>query len=338
MLHQKNKHLTFFFQIILCSIYAVNFSEAAKKQDNEKDASFYNDKLKIEQIRTLPIPPVVMDLSSNSKYKDAKHSIVDPELNAEHEKSVRPINIFLAPIAKMSSAYNREPEKRKIEGEKTVQWLTEWSKQNAMTGVMQTKQAQYERKWFLATVCLIYIKVQSLADTASDKIIKQWLEKLSTLVYENSGQLKNNHYYWEGLALLAAGKILKNSQYIDFGKSVFAAAESDITSDGFLPKELQRGAKAFHYHIFAAAPLVIMESLLELDSPKLKILINKILKNIDDPTEFQTQTKLKQDPVGKNNLAFLVVYIKTKKNEAVETYVKLNQPFFNLRLGGDFRL
>src|SRR5271165_5043136 len=72
---------------------------------------------------------------------------------------------------------------------------------------------------------------------------------------------QNNHYYWAGVELGAVG--IEANDRSDFDWAIKAAGEgiARIRPDGTLPQEMRRGKRALHYHLYAAAPLVMIAEL-----------------------------------------------------------------------------
>src|SRR5207248_6859880 len=86
----------------------------------------------------------------------------------------------------------------------------------------------------------------------------------------------------------------------------FRIGIAQITRDGTLPFEMQRGARALHYHLFAAAPLVAIAELaaangMDLYSEEhhaLPRLVHRALGGVDDSAFFTEKTGQEQEPFG----------------------------------------
>lgn len=220
-------------------------------------------------LATCPIPPAPQrNIIADSYYDDPPvYSHINPVKHAAYEAAVKPLEQYLGAVARMAS-----------DGDKacTLRWLVAWAEGDAMLGKIKKEQAHYERKWVLAGLALSYAKVRDAATGDQRASIDTWLKALADGVRKHSDAYKgvrNNHYYWEGLAVGAVGAVTGDTKDLAWARKVFHAAEADIADDGTLPREMKRGARALHYHLFAAAPLVMLESILDEQSAKLVKLV-----------------------------------------------------------------
>ena len=220
-----------------------------------------------------PPPPAQRDIIADSYYDDPPvYSHIDPVRHAAYEAAVKPLEAYLHVVVKSASDGDKQC---------TLRWLVAWAEGDAMLGKIEKEQAHYERKWLLSGLALSYAKVRADATESQRASIDNWLLALAEGVRTHSDAhkgTKNNHYYWEGLAVGATGAVTGNAKDIEWSRKVLRAAEADITDDGILPLELKRGSRALHYHLFSAAPLVMLESILDEHSDK----IAKLVKYCDD--------------------------------------------------------
>jgi hypothetical protein len=94
----------------------------------------------------------------------------------------------------------------------------------------------------------------------------------------------NNHYYWAGFAVMAAGIAADDRKLFDWGVSTYNEAMSRIQPDGTLPLEMARGQRALHYHVFALAPLTMMAEMGYANGLDLYNANNGALKRLIDVT------------------------------------------------------
>lgn len=286
-------------------------------------------------------PPVVYNLDANSFYGDAHHSIIDPALKKKHDDAVKPLEDFIRSIAKMSDKYIQDPVKNLSEGSCANQWIVSWAKQNAMLGEMKSNQSYSERKWMLAGIGMVYGKTRSLIKVEENLIIETWFKKLADLTIAHSDQYKgtrNNHYYWEGLAVGVVGAITKDSKYLSWSKQVFSNAMDKIQKDGSLVEEMNRGKRAIHYHAFATAPLVVMSSILDLQSDKLRELVRFTYQAVLHPETIEKRTGFKQDEITSSNLGWLLIYIRRNPDGEISTFLKSKSSLYTSKLGGNLNL
>ena len=243
-------------------------------------------------------PAAVIDIEANRYYVDKHNSVIDPVLRARNIAAVKPIDTFLDAIAHAASNYQAAPEKALDGARCGLSWMKSWADQKALLGKMSSNQAYYQRKWTLGGLALSYAKLKPAASEAQRQGIEAWLKALADVTLEHSDAnkgVRNNHYYWEGLAVTAVGAVTGDARYLQWGRKVFDHAMSQIAADGSLPLEMERAVKALHYHLFAVTPLVMMASILDVQSPKLDQLVKFTLDGVADPSYIETRTGFTQE-------------------------------------------
>lgn len=151
-------------------------------------------------------PPVVRDIDANRYYSDKHNSIVDPVLKARNEAAVKPVNDYLDGVARSANAWQRG--RKPADAQCALGWLQAWADGGGMLGAMATNQSWYTRKWTLSGLALSYARVQAAATPAQRQAVEAWLRRLADLTIAHSDAhkgVRNNHYYWEGLAITATG-------------------------------------------------------------------------------------------------------------------------------------
>ena len=242
-------------------------------------------------------PPAVRDIDANRYYKDSRSSVIDPVLKARNEAAVKPVNDYLEGVARAANAWQarRDP----LDARCALGWLQAWAAQGAMLGKMSTNQSYYTRKWTLGGLALSYARVQPMATPAQRQSIEAWLRTLADATIEHSDAhkgVRNNHYYWEGLAVTAAGAVTGEPRYLAWGRKVFDHAMGQVQPDGSLPLEMARAAKALSYHLYAAAPLAMVASILDLQHPNLDRLVRFSIDGVADSTTVARLAGFPQEP------------------------------------------
>ncbi|QBE67005.1 alginate lyase [Pseudoduganella lutea] len=233
-------------------------------------------------------PPPVRDIDANRYYTDARSSVIDPVLKTRNEAAVRPVNDFLEVVARRASAWQRRGDV--ADAHCALNWLEAWARPGAMLGTMTTPQSYYTRKWTLGGMALSYARVRDAATPAQRQAIEGWFGRLAdaTIAHSDAHKgVRNNHYYWEGLAVTAAGAVTGEQRYLAWGRKVFGDAMRQVQPDGSLPLELARAGKALHYHLYAAAPLVMMASIFDVQHPALERLVRYAVDGIADPARIE---------------------------------------------------
>lgn len=278
-----------------------------------------------------PAPHPEHDIVANSFYTDAHHSIVDQAKHDQYAASVKPLEDFGRAVIHMAD----KPQERAC----AVAWLTSWAEADAMMGTMSSGQAFYEREWMLSELALGYAKAKPAASPEQAKAIEAWFNRITAAVTAHVDAHKgkrNNHYYWAGLAVGAAGRVTGNDEAIRWGRRVFDYAMDQIEDDGSLPNEMDRASRASNYHLFAAEPLVMLGAILHTDSPKLAKLITFCVTIIKDQDIVVKRTGFAQEKVKANGYDWLTVYARRHPTPEIDALLKgLDHKPAVSRLGGD---
>jgi poly(beta-D-mannuronate) lyase len=278
-------------------------------------------------------PPAVHDIDANSYYIDKNHSVIDPVRKARNVAATKPVDEFLDALARHASAFQAAPANRE-EARCALQWLSAWAREDAMLGTMTSNQSWYTRKWALGGLALSYAKLRPAAGEAERQAIDAWLKTLAdaTLVHADAGKgVRNNHYYWEGLAVAATGAATGDARLLAWGRKVFDHAMSQVAPDGSLPLEMERAAKALHYHSFAVQPLVMLASILDVQSPKLDQLVRFTLQGIADPAAIEKATGIAQERI-KGTPGWKIVY---DRHTGAASATPPSGALWEPRMGGD---
>lgn len=283
-----------------------------------------------------PPPAAVIDINANRYYVDKHNSVIDPVLRARNIAAVQPVDDFLDAVARTASAYQAAPNEARDQAQCGLLWLASWANDKALLGKMATNQSYYQRKWTLSGLALSYAKLKPAASDIQRQGIESWLKLLADATMAHSDAYtgaRNNHYYWEGLAVTAVGGVTGDARYLNWGRKVFDEAMSQVAADGSLPREMERAVKALHYHLFAVTPLVMMASILDLRSPKLDQLVQFTLDGVADPANIERMTGFVQERPHEP-LSWKAVYDRHAERPVSAAAPTNWQP----RLGGDLKL
>jgi poly(beta-D-mannuronate) lyase len=251
------------------------------------------------------------DLNLDNYYSDERHSIVDAARKKAYDEGSAPYTNFSHAVVKAADAYRTSGSQRAAECAITL--LDAAAKDKALTGAMKTAQAVYVQGWSLSSWAIAYLKVRSSgAASLEDNLeIAAWLKKLAEEnrdYYEHKSRnphsdAHDNHLYWAGLAISAAGIAAEDRKLFNWGMNAYREGARDITADGTLPIEMERGGRALHYHLYALAPLVMLAELgesngVDLYSEKhhaIQRLVDRCAAGLQDPSYFVQHTGVPQD-------------------------------------------
>jgi poly(beta-D-mannuronate) lyase len=138
---------------------------------------------------------------------------------------------------------------------------------------------------------------------------------------KSSGDAQNNHLYWAGFEVAAAGIATNNQKLFDWGIETYHDGISQIQPDGSLPQEMRRGQRALHYHLYALSPLVFLAALGEANGLHLyaerdyaiRKLATLCAQGLDDNSFFVKATGIQQDtpngPPAAEQISWAKIYV-----------------------------
>ncbi len=289
------------------------------------------------------MPPPVRDLRLERFYEDSAGSIVDPAKMEEHKAATAPLTVFVGFVTKQADRANSQRSDPSETAKCALSWVRGWAEGGAYLGTMDSKQAEAQRKWDLAGTALAYVKLRHFATKQDRAVIEPWFIKWADAArahFDDAAIKRNNHWYWMGLGLAAAGLAAENDKYWQMAKGIFTDATKDIAADGTLPLELERKGRALHYHVFALEPLVVLAELAAargedwyaLNDGALHRLVAKTVEGLKDPAVFAKLAGVTQERPVKNGYGWAWLYRERHFGRMPD---KIEQPIGHRWLGGD---
>ena len=214
-------------------------------------------------------PPFAMTVEIGSYYIDPKASVIDPKKLDAFQKASESSSHLSQYVALAADAYLYKGSRPAAACVYSL--LDAAAKANAWAGKMPGFQGVYIQNWLLSAVAMSYLKVrQSGSGTPQqDTAIQKWFAQLALRVRDffdeevrrNGPEKENNHLYWAGLAVAAAGIAENNADDFHWGMVAYQMGVELIQPDGSLTAEMNRGQMAMHYNLYALAPLVMLAEL-----------------------------------------------------------------------------
>ncbi len=273
-------------------------------------------------------------------YSDAHHSVVDPKaLEAERKATEAPTHLGEW-TTQAADAFRTHGSRAAAACVYAL--LDAAARARAWAGSMPTSQGSYEQKWMLAAVSVAYLKVRlSGAGTPDqDKEIRKWLGSVATSAIDYVEQKEsnpesdawNNHRYWAGFAVCAAGIAVGDRSDYEWGIASYKAGVDRIQPDGVLPREMARAGRALHYHIYALAPLVMIAELAEANDLDLYSykngaihrLVQVCIAGLKDPGIFAKATGATQEDIDVASgiyIGWAVPYVKRFANAQLSAWI-----------------
>jgi poly(beta-D-mannuronate) lyase len=257
------------------------------------------------------VPRLPSGFATNSYYVDRHHSVIDPVLKKRYQDSVAPIDSFSREVVTAADAYRTQGSRAAAECVATL--LAGAAAQKALAGSMEGHQAAYVQGWNLGAWAVAWLKVRGSGVASPEQAaeISAWLKKLAEEnrgYYEQKRREKgpndadNNHLYWAGFAISAAAIASNDHRLLKWGMDAYRHGARDIRDDGTLPREMDRGQMALHYHLYALAPLVLLAEFgaangVDLYAERdyvIRRLVARCIGGLQDPTFFARRTGVSQ--------------------------------------------
>ena len=304
-----------------------------------------------------PPPPPPVSLDFEGFYKPGTGSSeIDPEAMRRYRMASEPIVRYENAVTQLSDDYLRSGRRNAAIAQCVLTWLHRWAQSGAMLSAT-TPQGGFVRKWGLSPISASLFKIQGepTLDAGQRATVRDWIARWAQIIradYDTDTKResrRNNHLYWAALGVLWAGVALDDRSFFRWSLGKYRQALRQIQPDGTLPLEMKRRSKARHYHLFALTPLVFIAEtatrngvdLYAADSNRLRLLIDRVLESLDNPSYFETQTGAKQQWVGEfggGKLTWMEPYFARFADPRLKTWLARNSPMKNRRTGGDATL
>ncbi|MBM3588280.1 MAG: hypothetical protein FJX33_10860 [Alphaproteobacteria bacterium] len=117
-----------------------------------------------------------------------------------------------------------------------------------------------------------------------------------------------------------------------------------VDADGFLPQELLRGAKAWHYHIFTMGPLALgaifaRANGIDIADARFHRVARRTLAGYADAAAFDRRTGVTQTPFAERpNVGWLELYAGAFEAREALAFLQGRRPQRQPWLGGDLTL
>jgi len=262
-----------------------------------------------------PVAAMPHDIVAFDYYSDPKHSVIDPTRYAAYQAASRQFGDVEEAVER--AADNFQSTGSREAAACAAQILLAQAQAKSMTGSMSSNQAYYVQNWALGALAVAWLKVRPAGDVAlgltpaQSAAIGAWMKTVAGQVedyFEGLHQKgatsgRNNHFYWAGFAVMAAGIAADDRDLYHWGSGTYTFGVDLIQSDGTLDLEMARGQRALHYHLFAIAPLVTMAELAQAngddlygyDQSRLKLLVSVSISGLKDNHFFQEKSGVAQD-------------------------------------------
>ena len=296
-------------------------------------------------------PDLPAGITASDYYSDSAHSVVDPTRLRAYRQTVAPYHHAAQYIVVMADRYRTDGDVAVADC--AARWLDRFAADGVLTGTMSSNQADYVQGWMLGAFAVAWLKIRP-AERAIDPAVRarvtSWLAQVADDIrryYQpriGKTDARNNHRYWAGFEVMAAGIAADRPDLFDWGVTSFEIGADQIAADGTLPLEMARRSLALHYYLFAAAPLVAMAELAAANGVDLYTrndhalarLVDRAVAGIDAPDWFAATAGVAQEPVrpDADNIAWAELFARRFPNPKLSELLTSTQSRSVLYLGG----
>ena len=301
-----------------------------------------------------PIAHLPRDLTTDRFYSDSKSSVIDPDKWKAYVASSGPVKQLGQEIVDAADAYRTTGSRQAAQC--SILHMDTAAVDGVFTGKMSSNQAYYVQGWIIGAIAIAYLKVRDsgLISSQKEHEILPWIEQVvhQTMDYYNQARAKskgegqNNHLYWAGVEVAAAGIAANNRELFDWGTHTYESGVSEIQQDGTLPLEMQRGQRALHYHLFALSPMVYLAEFGEVNGLHLyaehdyaiKRLAVLSTQGLEDNSFFAKAANIAQDtPSGvptAEEISWAPIYVSRFPSPSISKLITQAHSLAYLYLGG----
>ncbi|MCV2866059.1 alginate lyase family protein [Albidovulum sediminicola] len=303
-----------------------------------------------------PAPVVSLDAISKYDQESPNRDKLDAEAAAAFEAEMEGLREFQKLVVRAANASRLKPEQAQSAADCASAYIVEWVRADALSD-MQSHTAQQHRSIYVGTIALAWLQVRDRNDKPLEQTeVEAWLatraEEIVTYFGDRNDKPsgRNNHRYWAGAAVAASGIATGRCDLYAWGTSALDIALAQVTAEGYLPLELDRGTRARDYHLYALAPLMLL-ALMEKNRGRdvmadhngaLRRLVAQTLDAVADPGAIAEKTGEEQiaftgedgAPKG-HQMAWFVLLQQIDPDFAAGFDLELPQPLAFTSLGGD---
>ncbi len=304
-----------------------------------------------------PPAPYTGALDFPSKYEgsDKARDKLNPDAEQRYLKLTGDMRELEKGINRMVERYFKYGRPQEVDC--TMAWLVEWAKADALLSKDYNHTGMSVRKWTLGSLAGAYLKLKFsssqplAAHQEQSHEVERWFSKLADKVVADWNaypkERSNNHNYWAAWSVMASAVILDRRDLFDWSVGQYRHGIDQITTEGYLPRELARQTRALSYHNYSIGPLLMVSAFAKANGLDLRgenddamlRLARKLEAGLHNPKIFQEKTGYEQAQVDlqqSSRYAWLEPYCALYPcSESTDAWRRSIEPLSTYRLGGD---
>ncbi|WP_227370172.1 alginate lyase family protein [Halomonas sp. M20] len=237
-----------------------------------------------------------------------------------------------------------------------VKVLDRWAKSDALFDFHYSsddRQAWYATESMLFAAAMAYSIVRPEVDGMEKEKsrINAWLNRLahnhSSIPGGLDGSCCNNHFYRRAVYASMIGVLTEDDELFRFGVSALYSALHDLTPEGGLPLELERGRRATHYQNYALLYLITNMQIifrqgydtfsLEVNGNDIHPAVDYAMAIIEDPTklgDYAPHEQYRGFMEDGQYFSWADIYLSHHDDAALEKFIRPYRPLENRSAGG----
>lgn len=240
-------------------------------------------------------------------------------------------------------------------GECLVRYLDKWAQSNAIHDFHYTiaePQAWYSTESMIFAAGLAYsiVRDQVPGMAVEKERVNEWLKRLAHKHSDIVGEFPsccNNHFYRRALYATIIGVLSEDDELFRFGVSAIYSALGDLTPEGALPLEMERGRRATHYQNYALLYLIPIMQIVErqgydvfemaIDGKTIHDAVDFAMKIMNDPKNLGQLAPLDQYKgfmLDDQYFAWMEIYQSRFDDPRIAEFLRTRRPVYNRSAGG----
>lgn len=274
--------------------------------------------------------PAVSGIRGVPYYTDRKHSVIDPKRRKADFLASEALRKFSQSVSQQVEIFEYSQGHNVGAAQCALAKLDTWASANALQGYFNA-QGAHHRKWALTSIAISFLMISEVPQLDQVKLqnVSRWLDRLGKLVQTPylDGKLENNHLYWAATAAIVAGVAANDRELFNWGAKATRFGIDSIQSDGTLKRELERGSRAFGYHVFSLTALEMSAAFMQANHlcpyqqnrNGLDRLADYVLKKIEK--DIQSGAR-----ISDSNIPWMEIHYTYTHDKRLEPFLKQDRP------------